>query len=315
MKDEPQEPDEHEAQQGEQNRGYAIMKKMGWRGKGTGLGKDGGGIAEPIADSGSVGRLGLGRLQAEAEHCAAATSKRVPMVSELVAAAGSSSSLSEEDRLKRELIAERDRLILEETREAKRAFWCELCGLQYSNATQFEGHVKGLGHNHKKRLLEAKQAERLATSIPQSERQKREKKSEEKQLQRLMAVAAAAATVNPKHPTPPPIMSPPPPPPPPPPSPATPHPPRRVGEPMAQASAEPTLSPLALSFLSGGVRPASDAEQQELEEGRAMAESSEQPSAPAVRFTLSAPVSKKPKFDVVPGFDEGDDDSDGAEAR
>ena len=170
MREDKEDEEEHAGER-ETNKGYAIMKKMGWRGKGTGLGKESEGIAEPIKASENEGRLGLGRRELEEELCASAT-KRVPMPPEEI-------SMSEDDRLKRELLAERERLIREEISQAKRSFHCDLCDKQYSNAAQFEGHLRGLGHNHQKRSLEARQAEKLANAIPQTERHRREQKSDQ----------------------------------------------------------------------------------------------------------------------------------------
>ncbi|KAJ6262819.1 Zinc finger protein [Drechslerella dactyloides] len=62
--------------------------------------------------------------------------------------------------------------------DARKSFYCELCGKGYGRMNEFEAHESSYDHQHKKRFMEMKQMQRGASSI--EARRERERRAEEK---------------------------------------------------------------------------------------------------------------------------------------
>ncbi|KAF3082418.1 hypothetical protein TWF569_004459 [Orbilia oligospora] len=62
--------------------------------------------------------------------------------------------------------------------DARKSFYCELCGKGYGRMNEFEAHESSYDHQHKKRFMEMKQMQRGASSV--EARRERERRAEEK---------------------------------------------------------------------------------------------------------------------------------------
>ncbi|KAK6501073.1 hypothetical protein TWF481_008923 [Arthrobotrys musiformis] len=62
--------------------------------------------------------------------------------------------------------------------DARKSFYCELCGKGYGRMNEFEAHESSYDHQHKKRFMEMKQMQRGASSA--EARRERERRAEEK---------------------------------------------------------------------------------------------------------------------------------------
>ncbi|KAK6341736.1 hypothetical protein TWF696_008801 [Orbilia brochopaga] len=62
--------------------------------------------------------------------------------------------------------------------DARKSFYCELCGKGYGRMNEFEAHESSYDHQHKKRFMEMKQMQRGSSSI--EARRERERRAEEK---------------------------------------------------------------------------------------------------------------------------------------
>ncbi|KAK6543259.1 hypothetical protein TWF694_000021 [Orbilia ellipsospora] len=62
--------------------------------------------------------------------------------------------------------------------DARKSFYCELCGKGYGRMNEFEAHESSYDHQHKKRFMEMKQMQRGSSSV--EARRERERRAEEK---------------------------------------------------------------------------------------------------------------------------------------
>ena len=125
------------------NRGYQLLRKMGWAGEGNGLGRRGGGRAEPVRIADQTGVLGLGKATEYAEYASSATETRKAMTSELIAAE------DDEGRAAREAQEARRQGIADAVKRETSVFYCEVCNKQYAKVTEFENHLSSYDHHHK----------------------------------------------------------------------------------------------------------------------------------------------------------------------
>lgn len=134
---------------GSDNRGYALLQKMGWS-EGRGLGKRGHGIVEPIPIAQPDGFLGLGKAAEYDRAAEDATDQRKALTAEV-------------------LLREADDAAAREVRQARNAselriqsalkdehaeFFCECCRKQYKDAMEWSNHLSSYDHHHKKRFKE-----------------------------------------------------------------------------------------------------------------------------------------------------------------
>ena len=123
------------------NRGYRLLKLMGWQDN-TPLGAKSGGIIEPIRIDLKDDYWGLGRREIEEHYTDADNIKRPALESEL--------EDTEERRLKRQEQAEKEAQLKTELHEIHRPLYCELCNKQYKKAVEMEAHLSSYDHHHKK---------------------------------------------------------------------------------------------------------------------------------------------------------------------
>ncbi|KAK6532211.1 hypothetical protein TWF281_006405 [Arthrobotrys megalospora] len=62
--------------------------------------------------------------------------------------------------------------------DARKSFYCELCGKGYGRMNEFEAHESSYDHQHKKRFMEMKQMQKGASSV--EARRERERRAEER---------------------------------------------------------------------------------------------------------------------------------------
>lgn len=166
----------------EDNRGYRMLQRMGW--KGTGLGRNENGIVEPVKGGVEAGlRLGVGKAEQDTFYMAADNVVRKKLEVELQA----DEDQSRRDR--REMQAERDERIRQDVTTMQRTFYCQTCSKQYKNAAEMEAHMSSYDHHHKKRLIEMRVDEAERT---RGIRDKKEKKRADKEAARLQAQIQAA---------------------------------------------------------------------------------------------------------------------------
>ncbi|KAA6417799.1 MAG: G patch domain-containing 8-like [Trebouxia sp. A1-2] len=158
----------------EDNRGYRMLQRMGW--KGTGLGRNENGIVEPVKGGVEAGlRLGVGKAEQDTFYMAADNVVRKKLEVELQA----DEDQSRRDR--REMQAERDERIRQDVTTMQRTFYCQTCSKQYKNAAEMEAHMSSYDHHHKKRLIEMRVDEAERT---RGVRDKKEKKRADKEMAR-----------------------------------------------------------------------------------------------------------------------------------
>ncbi|CAL5228252.1 g11353 [Coccomyxa viridis] len=157
------------------NKGYQMLQRMGWGGKG--LGRNESGIAEPIKGGVEVGlRLGLGKAEEDRHYTAAENVVRKRLEVEVQA------DEDVERTQRREMAIAQQQRIQEDVSVAKRNLFCETCQKQYKSATEMETHLSSYDHHHKKRLVEMKAMNAERT---RGEREKKERRRQEKEAARL----------------------------------------------------------------------------------------------------------------------------------
>ena len=129
------------------NRGYTLLCKMGW-GRGSGIGRRGGGIIEPVRLSEQHGFLGLGKWTEDEANATAATEHRKAMTSELIAFE------DEAAREAREAEVAKQQSIADAVSQQTSSFYCDICDKQYVKVTEYENHLSSYDHHHKKRFRE-----------------------------------------------------------------------------------------------------------------------------------------------------------------
>jgi len=198
----------------ETNKGHQMLLRMGWRGAGTGLGRESRGIYDPIRLKRKLldlnSRVGLGKTEEESEMHVAATESRNALESEIQA------NESEDRRRRREEMVMKQEEIKVEVQEIVSIFRCDICDKQYTTDAQYQEHLNSYDHHHKKRFDDYRKEEKARQSGGTSaqERQRKEQKRMEKEMAaRASAIKAAAAASASSLPNPPPSSDPPPPPP------------------------------------------------------------------------------------------------------
>lgn len=164
----------------ENNIGYKLLKKMGWQ-AGKGLGSQGQGRLDPIRIEFKDDSLGVGKAEEYTTTHISTTAKRKALDSE------KQLEETEIQKLEREYQVEKKQAIAQESKEIRKAFYCELCDKQYKKISEYEQHLQSYDHHHKKRFKDMKENTRNST-INQSEREKklaRERKRDEKELKRM----------------------------------------------------------------------------------------------------------------------------------
>ena len=177
------------------NLGHQMLLRMGWRGQGSGIGRHGSGIYDPIPlttkdiqDLSS--RIGLGKAEEEGDMHVLATENRNALESEIQA---NESSVRRERR--EEMVQKKEEITLE-VKEIVSIFRCEICDKQYSTDAQFQEHLNSYDHHHKKRFDDYRKEEQARRSGGTSveERQRKEQRRMEKEMAaRAEAIRAAAA--------------------------------------------------------------------------------------------------------------------------
>ncbi|KAL9932109.1 hypothetical protein V8E36_009170 [Tilletia maclaganii] len=187
------------------NIGHQLLLKLGWAGRGSGLGSHAQGRADPLvlsfaklgADTSGIGKL---RSTGSALDDALALSRLYELTSEKIA-----TETSQERAVREEGVRKREE-VRSEVLASLSSFRCELCDKQYANATQMEEHTNSYGHHHRKRLRElaANQKALLAGSssssaaggksaISASERRReKERKREEKEMRAFASAAGVS---------------------------------------------------------------------------------------------------------------------------
>lgn len=162
-----------------ENRGYALLKKMGWSGY-SGLGKTGQGIVDPIRINTEQDHLGLGKQSEFDETADAATEERRKLESELQAKEDAQSKQLRMDKV------EKEERIAEEIAVVTKAFFCEVCNKQYHKVAEFESHLSSYDHHHRKRFKEMQASEKARRGGNEVEKAR---KKEERQQAKLIAAA------------------------------------------------------------------------------------------------------------------------------
>ena len=197
----------------ENNKGHQMLLRMGWKGAGTGLGRESRGIYDPIPLTSKEmldlnSRIGLGKAEEEGEMHAAATESRNALESEIQA------NESEDRRKRREEMVIKEEEIKVEVQEIVSIFRCDICDKQYTTDAQYQEHLNSYDHHHKKRFDDYRKEEKARQSGGTSaeERQRKEQKRMEKEMAARASAIKAAAAARSLQP-PPPAADPPPPPP------------------------------------------------------------------------------------------------------
>ncbi|KAK9837958.1 hypothetical protein WJX74_008535 [Apatococcus lobatus] len=161
----------------EDNVGFKMLQRMGWKGKGLGRAEQG--LVEPVKGGVEAGmRLGVGKAEEDDHFTAAENVVRKRLDIEVAAAE------DEDQAHKREMAAEREVRRRQEVSDIIRTFYCDTCHKQYNTAVELETHLSSYDHHHKKRLSEMRQATSTRTK---HERGKREKRAADKEMARLNA--------------------------------------------------------------------------------------------------------------------------------
>lgn len=141
------------------NRGYMLLKKMGWREQ-TGLGRQGEGRVEPVRFSEQYAQLGLGKASEYEEKADEATESRKATTAELIALEDEVTKRQREEQVARE------EGIRERLREATDVFYCDVCDKRYVKVMEFDNHLSSYDHHHRKRFKEMKETEKVRHGIP-----------------------------------------------------------------------------------------------------------------------------------------------------
>ena len=178
------------------NRGYMLLKKMGWREQ-TGLGRQGEGRVDPVRVSEQYAQLGLGKATEYEAKADEATESRKAMTAELIAFEDEAAKRQREEQVARE------ETIREKLREETDVFYCEVCDKRYVRVMEFENHLSSYDHHHRKRFKEMREAERARTKAGAPPK-KVKKDPALVAAEAAAAAAAASATLAPPPPPPPP---------------------------------------------------------------------------------------------------------------
>ncbi|CAN0180750.1 unnamed protein product [Ectocarpus sp. 12 AP-2014] len=181
---------------GEENRGFRLLTKMGWK-LGQGLGAKGDGITVPVVLGTQVATLGLGKSAEDDRYTDEAARERKKLDSEVVETA--------DMKAKRLEKAVRQETIKEQVQEMNKEFYCETCGKQYKNVGEMSNHYSSYDHHHVKRLKEAAEAEK-ARRGKTFNRDKEQRKEWEEMQRRLKATQAATGGGSSAKPPPPPNL-------------------------------------------------------------------------------------------------------------
>ncbi|GMH32867.1 hypothetical protein BSKO_00701 [Bryopsis sp. KO-2023] len=163
----------------EKNVGFQLLQKMGWKGTGTGLGRNEDGIVAPVKpyqEGGENTRLGVGKLEQDEEYTNADNVCRKKLEVEIQA------DEDEERSKRREIQVMREQRIKEDVQAAKQKFYCQICHKQYQTIMEWEAHLSSYDHHHKKRLNEMKA---MVSGRSKRERKKREQKQLDKEMANL----------------------------------------------------------------------------------------------------------------------------------
>ncbi|CAH0489251.1 unnamed protein product [Peronospora farinosa] len=163
----------------ESNRGYRLLRQMGWR-SGFGLGKHEQGIVEPIKMKENLVHLGLGKAEEYDKVTHLTTSVRRKMDAEV--------QETIEEIACREAKGAKKEQLKEEVKIMQAAFYCCDCRKQYKSVTEMENHLSSYDHHHTKRLKELQyQKRRVGTQEKQSVMREKEHEMERLMLQRRIA--------------------------------------------------------------------------------------------------------------------------------
>jgi hypothetical protein len=165
------------------NKGYRMLRALGWGGEGTGLGVRGQGRPEPVRGFEDGTRLGLGKREEDDAHTAAENVTRRELESERQARE------TEAERASRLQRAARAAAVADNVRAVAADYRCALCDKQYRTHSEFDNHLASYDHHHRKRLQELREDTRESRdSIMRKERRR-----EERDMARLTAQHSAMA--------------------------------------------------------------------------------------------------------------------------
>lgn len=139
---------------GRENRGYHLLERMGWV-MGMGLGKNGGGIVEPIPIVQADGFLGLGKASEYDRAAEDATEQRKALTMEVLLREEGDAAAQEA----RKAHNANEQRIQAALKEAHAEFYCECCHKQFKEAMEFSNHLSSYDHHHKKRFKEMQAGE------------------------------------------------------------------------------------------------------------------------------------------------------------
>jgi len=162
------------------NLGFRMLLKMGWK-ENTSLGKLGTGLKEPLKIELKNDVLGLGKKEIDDWYTDPNNITRKALDVEV--------EETEEIKLKKKTILERDNARQQELTQIAKSFLCELCSKQYQNILQLETHLDSYDHHHRKRLAELKQKE---TALRKSNQRKNGRQTaDDKHFEQMKAAAIA----------------------------------------------------------------------------------------------------------------------------
>ncbi|KIJ45502.1 hypothetical protein M422DRAFT_250820 [Sphaerobolus stellatus SS14] len=162
------------------NKGYALLAKLGWV-EGQSLGLSGEGRVDPIPFSIKNDVTGLGKRAQDERIIESTVSQRRELDSERQV------KETWEQRQSREQKAAEKEALASQIANTIKAFYCELCDKQYQTVAQYDEHCNSYAHHHKQRFKDM-QTNAKGLALGQADKEARlakERKREEKELKRM----------------------------------------------------------------------------------------------------------------------------------
>eukprot|EP00123_Amoebidium_parasiticum_P001388 comp12458_c0_seq1/m.7393 comp12458_c0_seq1/g.7393 ORF comp12458_c0_seq1/g.7393 comp12458_c0_seq1/m.7393 type:complete len:412 (-) comp12458_c0_seq1:338-1573(-) len=162
------------------NVGYRLLEKMGWA-EGSGLGRLGHGIKDPIRYDDQLQRMGLGKWQQDMDMAGQALAERRKLDTEV--------EETEERRARREASAAKQEATEAELKRINEVFHCDICNKGYSKVADWENHLSSYDHHHTKRFKEMKESMKSRSQTQADSVRKKEQRKLEKEMQKLSEFA------------------------------------------------------------------------------------------------------------------------------
>ncbi|KAF5337246.1 hypothetical protein D9611_003242 [Ephemerocybe angulata] len=175
-----------------ENRGFALLAKMGWS-AGQPLGLSGDGRVDPIPFQLKNDSTGIGKTTQDIRMIETTVSQRKGLDSER------QRKETEDQRKAREELVARKAALESEITTTLRAFYCELCDKQFKNVSQYDEHTNSYAHHHKARLRDMNANARPTAKEDLDKRKEKERRREEKELRKIAAANGIKMPKPPVH--------------------------------------------------------------------------------------------------------------------